>query len=372
MKIAALSSATGVSVATLKFYLREGLLPAGESTAVNQADYGEAHVRRVRLVRALIDLGHLSLADVSRVLAAVDNDDMSLHDAFGVAQDAMVPQRLREGDDYVLMLDEVTKFVARHRLDVRPEAEVRKLLADALLVLRDFGWVGRDGRVDSGLLDWLAEPIIDNAIERRCRLCPSRPIEPYRSSSAWSGTVAFEVAAAAIRRLALEHASYQRFAPTRQAMTAAGRIGGLPPFAPFALEQWQSEHEQNVDINIADSGVRPLTIRELLELAGDPSGFLDVELHYPEVNGSRHLRTLIAGLYDGVSADQVLVTVGGAEANAIARRDVGASGRRGGGDVAVVRAGRGTGPGTGAPWCARSPSTPIEPGRSISRRSPRP
>ncbi len=101
-------------------------------------------------------------------------------------------------------------------------------------------------------------------------------------------------------------------------MTAAGRIGGLPPFAPFALEQWQSEHEQNVDINIADSGVRPLTIRELLELAGDPSGFLDVELHYPEVNGSRRLRTLIAGLYDGVSADQVLVTVGGAEANAIA------------------------------------------------------
>ncbi len=211
MKIAALSSATGVSVATLKFYLREGLLPAGESTAVNQADYGEAHVRRVRLVRALIDLGHLSLADVSRVLAAVDNDDMSLHDAFGVAQDAMVPQRLREGDDYVLMLDEVTKFVERHRLDVRPEAEVRKLLADALLVLRDFGWVGRDGRVDSGLLDWLAEPIIDNAIEEMSTV-PEPADRAVQVEFSVVGTVAFEVAAAAIRRLALEHASYQRFA----------------------------------------------------------------------------------------------------------------------------------------------------------------
>ena len=64
VKIKGLSEVTGVTVATLKYYLREGLLHAGASTAVNQADYDDSHVRRVRLVRALLHLGRLRIADV--------------------------------------------------------------------------------------------------------------------------------------------------------------------------------------------------------------------------------------------------------------------------------------------------------------------
>ena len=38
MKISELSSRTGVSIPSLKFYLREGLLPQGQLSAPNQAD----------------------------------------------------------------------------------------------------------------------------------------------------------------------------------------------------------------------------------------------------------------------------------------------------------------------------------------------
>lgn len=75
MRIAELSRAAGVPVPTIKFYLREGVLPAGERTGRNQASYDETHVRRLRLIRAMVDLGGLSLAAVRDIVAAVDSPD---------------------------------------------------------------------------------------------------------------------------------------------------------------------------------------------------------------------------------------------------------------------------------------------------------
>ncbi|GGS24996.1 MULTISPECIES: MerR family transcriptional regulator [Actinokineospora] len=75
MRIAELSRATGVPVPTIKFYLREGVLPAGERTGRNQARYDDGHVRRLRLIRAMVDLGGLSLATVGEIIAAVDSPD---------------------------------------------------------------------------------------------------------------------------------------------------------------------------------------------------------------------------------------------------------------------------------------------------------
>lgn len=72
MRISELARQGGVPVATVKYYLREGLLPPGRATAATQAEYGEAHARRLRLVRALVHVGGLSVAAVRDVLAAVD------------------------------------------------------------------------------------------------------------------------------------------------------------------------------------------------------------------------------------------------------------------------------------------------------------
>src|SRR5687767_1052806 len=68
VRLAELSDSTGVAVATLKYYLREGLLHPGRTVSRTQADYDETHVDRVRLVRALIEVGGMSLAAVKRVL----------------------------------------------------------------------------------------------------------------------------------------------------------------------------------------------------------------------------------------------------------------------------------------------------------------
>jgi DNA-binding transcriptional MerR regulator len=70
MKISELSRRAGIPIATLKFYIREGLLPAGQRTAKNQASYAEQHLARLDLIRALHDDAGLNLATIARVLSA--------------------------------------------------------------------------------------------------------------------------------------------------------------------------------------------------------------------------------------------------------------------------------------------------------------
>lgn len=89
MKISELSDRSGVAVASIKFYLREGLLPAGALSSPTQASYDESHVRRLRLVRALIDVGDLSVAATRTVLAAIDDTSLPIDWAFGIAQQAI-------------------------------------------------------------------------------------------------------------------------------------------------------------------------------------------------------------------------------------------------------------------------------------------
>ncbi len=99
MRMSELSTSTGVAVPTLKFYLREGLLHAGERTSPNQAQYDEGHVERVRLVRALLEVGSLSVAQAAKVIAALDSQ-MPLSSVFGVAQRAVsIPASIATSDD---------------------------------------------------------------------------------------------------------------------------------------------------------------------------------------------------------------------------------------------------------------------------------
>jgi len=87
-------------------------------------------------------------------------------------------------------------------------------------------------------------------------------------------------------------------------------------FVPFELERWQSTWENRVRFNLSESGVHPLSIQELLGLAGASAlPLLEVRLGYSQSNGTDLLRSRIAALYPGVSPDQILVTTGSAEAN---------------------------------------------------------
>lgn len=80
-------------LSAVKYYQREGLLPEGVRTAPNQVDYGEQHVHRVRLIRAMLETGGLSIAATKDVLHALDAADVPLAETFGVAQKAIGTSR---------------------------------------------------------------------------------------------------------------------------------------------------------------------------------------------------------------------------------------------------------------------------------------
>ncbi len=85
---------------------------------------------------------------------------------------------------------------------------------------------------------------------------------------------------------------------------------------PFEMERWQSTWENRVRYNLSESGVHPMTVAELLEIAGlEPAVVLDQRLVYSQSNGTDELREAIAALYPGATPAQVLVTNGGSEAN---------------------------------------------------------
>ncbi|MGW8482451.1 MerR family transcriptional regulator [Microbacterium sp. NPDC055903] len=90
MRISELSAETGVAVPTIKYYLREGLLPEGERSAPTQAAYGERHVRRLRVIRALIASG-VSVAETRRVLAALEDPPESRNQLLGTVHAAVTP-----------------------------------------------------------------------------------------------------------------------------------------------------------------------------------------------------------------------------------------------------------------------------------------
>src|SRR5215208_1097943 len=83
----------------------------------------------------------------------------------------------------------------------------------------------------------------------------------------------------------------------------------------FAMERMQSTWENLVDYDMSESGVRPLTLRELAEMGLDLDAFLDQPLGYSQSNGTLELRERIAALYPGASVDHVEVTNGTSEAN---------------------------------------------------------
>lgn len=89
----------------------------------------------------------------------------------------------------------------------------------------------------------------------------------------------------------------------------------------FALERWMSTYEMKVQYDIAESGIYPMTVAELLDLL--PPGerdqtlahLLDLRLAYNEARGTEALRTIIAGTYRHTGPDEILVTTGAIEAN---------------------------------------------------------
>lgn len=71
MQIKALSAATGVDIETIRYYERQGLLPAPARRANGYRDYGPPQLERLSFIRHCRALD-MPLADVRQLLAALD------------------------------------------------------------------------------------------------------------------------------------------------------------------------------------------------------------------------------------------------------------------------------------------------------------
>ena len=83
----------------------------------------------------------------------------------------------------------------------------------------------------------------------------------------------------------------------------------------FRMERMQSTWENIVDYDMSESGIRAVTLREMMNLGFDLEEMLDTPLGYSQSNGTVALRERLAALYPGATADHVEVTNGTSEAN---------------------------------------------------------
>lgn len=204
MKISELSRRSGVPLPSIKFYLREGLLPAGRVQG-NQADYDDEHLRRLQLVRVLRETGGLSIGAIRRITETLDHPTGDPLEVLGQAVDALSDRQAEHspvGEPEHARADaDVGRFLAALGWDARPDAAAREDLVRALVTLREQYDPGLDvesyrayaeaaQQLASHEVHWIAD---------RLRAGPTEALE-----AVVRGTVLWEPVFLALRRLAHE------------------------------------------------------------------------------------------------------------------------------------------------------------------------
>lgn len=204
-----LSSESGVAVPTIKYYQREGLLHAGVLTSPTQASYDDSHVERLKLIRALIDIGALPVASAKNVIAAIDDPDLPLTWTFGVAQHAITqtvsPPAGSDGSGMVAVHSALDAAGIRVN-DENPG------LAIAAGVLDSYRQLGHDELAEI-VGEYLRAALI--VAEADLDAVASRAGRGGMAQTVVVGTVLGDALSAGLRRIAQEHVSNVRFpAPT--------------------------------------------------------------------------------------------------------------------------------------------------------------
>lgn len=206
MRISDLGREVGLPVATIKFYLREGLLPRGNPTGRNQAEYGAAHLRRLRLIRSLTTVGELDLSSVRRVLDAIEDHGLPLHDLYRVVNRATFPeqQAYTDADSTPSATQKVDDLIDETGWQIPPDAPDRLRLGLVLAALERLG-------CECGFEFFMPyAEVAEMLIRREVSLLPDTAAECDRGAIA-ARAVLLDVAFTAMRRMAQEHVVTDRF-----------------------------------------------------------------------------------------------------------------------------------------------------------------
>lgn len=197
--MAELSTRSGIPATTIKYYLRLGLLHAGERQSSTWSDYDDSHLRRITLIRALIDVAGLPLDAVHRVLEVVADQAVPLHKALGTAQWLLSPTPPEDASDE--SRERVDALLRRHNWELASNSPHRAVLGAALDRLDRLAFPAPDG-----LLDRYAEAL--------SRFAPSE-VDPITTETDRTtaiehliiGTLLYEPLLVTIRRMAHESQS---------------------------------------------------------------------------------------------------------------------------------------------------------------------
>ncbi|MEU5945757.1 MerR family transcriptional regulator [Micromonospora sp. NPDC047465] len=200
MRIRELSSRSGLPVPTIKFYLREGLLPPGQATAVGrQLYYGEHHLSRLSLIRMLTVVGRMSLASVREVLQAVDNRGLPLAGLYAVVTEALFAEDSLNLAERHGAADRVDSFVDGLGWRVADTSPGRQTLTRVLTALERLS-----GDVEVDIFVPYAEAAVRLAALEAASM--PRSLDSERDAATLvARAVLLEAAMAALRRMAREH-----------------------------------------------------------------------------------------------------------------------------------------------------------------------
>ena len=199
MQISGLSARTGVSIASLKYYLREGLLMPGAPTSATRAEYDEGHVARVRLIRAFLEVGGMSIAQAKGVLQALDDPPETPTLLLSRAHTALPAPGLEAQET-----DEVRDLITRLGWQVAPDCPVRRSLTAAVAAARAAGVPLTSGDLERYAAGAFAIAEVDLAKAAEA----STPADALHLAVV--GTVMIDPVLSSLRRLAQETVSRAR------------------------------------------------------------------------------------------------------------------------------------------------------------------
>jgi DNA-binding transcriptional MerR regulator len=208
MRMAELSRRTGVPVPTIKYYLREGLLLPGERTSPNQAFYNESHVRRLKMIRALAEVGGLPIAKVRDVLDAVDSPEEAF-EVLGTVQKSIEPPSIDgEGEHWDTAREHVGQVLTARGWNSNLHSPPARTLVAALATLYELGREDLGGLVEryADAAEQVAEVDLD-------KVNRGRGLEDVIEGVV-IGTVLGDRMFGALRRLAHQHVTAKVFGVT--------------------------------------------------------------------------------------------------------------------------------------------------------------
>ncbi|MET9919128.1 MerR family transcriptional regulator [Streptomyces sp. NPDC006435] len=211
MRLSELSEKSGVKPATIKYYLREGLLRPGHRVSATQAEYDENHLRRLRLVRALIQVGRLPVATVREVLSHVEDESLGRTIRLGAAlwalphgpdPDEEAPETAAAGEVVEQLLERLGWETAQQVGSLSPSH--RSLVSSVATLIRlgypcDVGYLAEQAR----LMHQVAAQNLD--------MMETYPSEEEQVETAVASAVLYEPLLMSLHRMAQEEESARRY-----------------------------------------------------------------------------------------------------------------------------------------------------------------